>query len=155
MVPRVTHAETMEPQYQMAWKRFVTFARCRGCAISVVRGGAAVCAKARPTPSINLVPKNAQGPFVAHWTMAVASMREDPSPIVKRLPNRSLTNEAGMKAGRPPKLMPARISPRMAELMFPRLLLTGRSGHFGAGQWKGVAVVHWLMASRPLMRLPS
>lgn len=91
IVPSVIQADNIEPQYQAAWKSAVIRPRCFGCAISVVKGGAAVCEKPRPIPIMIRVPRIAQGPFVAAWMIDATSMMVDPIATVYRRPIRSET----------------------------------------------------------------
>lgn len=60
IVAYVTAAELMAPKLQHALYRAVAVCRCRGCAFSVARRGAAVWAMPIPMPDKILVPKKAQ-----------------------------------------------------------------------------------------------
>jgi hypothetical protein len=84
--------------------------------------------------------------------IAAAIMMEEPKAMVKRRPIQSLTYAAGMKAGKPPKLIPAMIRPRILVLTSPMLSCPkGCQPMFGEKHKN----LHCLMVKSPFIRLPS
>jgi hypothetical protein len=89
IVAYVTAAELMAPKLQHALYRAVAVCRCRGCAFSVARRGAAVWAMPIPMPDRILVPKKAQWLLTAAWMIAPTIAMLDPMPTHVLRPNLS------------------------------------------------------------------
>jgi hypothetical protein len=100
------------------------------------------------------VPKNAHGPDVPAWIADAAIMMDDPMATVKRRPRESETYEAGTKAGIPPKLMAAMMSPSMLVDMLPRSSVTGKVSMLMQDVCTRFRL-HFGIANKPFIKLPS